>query len=146
MKLQDIMTTNIVSVSCDNTVLDVAKVMQAHNIGSVPVCDPNGKVLGIVTDRDIVVRNIANNGDPNTTAVKDMMTAEVVSGSPMMDVDSAARLMAEHKIRRLPVVQNDRLVGMVAIGDLATIHRYSDEAGEVLSDISDPSRPTNLMH
>jgi CBS domain-containing protein len=146
MKLQDIMTTHVATVAPENTVLDASKVMQIHNVGSVPVCDPNGKVLGIVTDRDIVVRNIANDGDPKTTRVEDMMTRDVIFGAPSMDADEAARLMAQNQIRRLPVVQNDRLVGIVAIGDLATRFQLSDEAGQVLSNISEPSRPENMMH
>lgn len=145
MKLQEVMTTHLVTVNSNNTVLDAAKIMQAHNIGCVPVCDQNGKVLGIVTDRDIVVRNIANNGDPKTTPIHTIMTTEVIEGNPIMDVDTAVRIMAEHKIRRLPVIENDRLVGMVALGDLATRYRYIDEAGQALSEISEPSRPANII-
>lgn len=145
MKLQEVMTTNLATASPDNTLLDVAKIMQTHNIGCVPVCDQSGKVLGIVTDRDIVVRNIANDGDPKTTSVDSVMTVELVEGNPMMDVDTAVRIMAERKIRRLPIIENDRLVGMVAIGDLATRYKYTDEAGQALSEISEPSRPANML-
>ncbi len=145
MKLKDIMTTHVATVKPDNTVLDAAKVMQAHNVGSIPVCAQDGRIVGIVTDRDIVVRNIANNGDPNTTAIQDMMTAQVIYGNPVMEIGQAAQLMAQYKIRRLPVVQNDMLVGMVAIGDLATRQTLHDEAGVALSEISEPSQPVNMQ-
>lgn len=145
MKLEDIMTTQVAVIGPDNTVLDACKLMQAHNIGALPVCQQDGKVVGIVTDRDIVVRNIANDGDPRTTPIRALMTKDVVYVNPSMDVEDAARLMAQHKIRRLPVVQNDRLVGMVSIGDLATRYRFMAEAGEALSEISEPSRPVNIM-
>jgi len=145
MELQDIMTTQVAVVGPDNTVLDACKLMQIHNVGALPVCQHDGKVLGIVTDRDIVVRNIANGGDPKTTPVRTVMTKDVICANPSMEVEEAAELMAQHKIRRLPVVQNDRLVGMVSIGDLATRYRFVEEAGEALSEISEPSRPVNIM-
>ena len=145
MKLENIMTTHLITIHPENTVMDAAKIMQTHNIGVIPVCQEGGKVVGIVTDRDIVVRNIANNGDPGTTLIKDMMTKDVITAAPNMSGDDAARLMAQYKIRRLPVVQNDRLVGMVAIGDLATSRHFNDEAGEALGEISSPSRPMNIM-
>lgn len=145
MRVKEVMTTKLAIVSPENTVSEAAKVMQSHNIGCVPVCNQEQKVLGIITDRDIVVRNIANDGDPKTTLVNTIMTKEVFIGNPMMDIDEAGRIMAQHQIRRLPIVENDRLVGIVAIGDLATRYRYSDEAGQVLSEISEPSRPLNML-
>jgi CBS domain-containing protein len=145
MKVKDIMTTNIAALAPDNTILDAAKSMQSHNIGCMPVCLPDGKVTGIITDRDIVVRNLAENGDPKTTLVKDVMTKNVITAQPDMDVYTVAETFATHKIRRLPVVQNDALVGMIAIGDLATRHIFHNEAGQALSEISEPSRPMNMM-
>mgnify|MGYP001174296393 CR=1 FL=1 len=145
MKIKDIMTTRVAFVAPDNSVLDAAKLMQAHNIGALPVCMQDGKVIGIITDRDIVVRNIANGGDPKTTPVKTLMTQEVITANPSMDAEEACELMARHRIRRLPVVQNDRLVGMVSIGDLAVRYRFVEEAGEVLSEISEHARPENMV-
>ncbi|MDN5276828.1 MAG: hypothetical protein PWR01_793 [Clostridiales bacterium] len=145
MELRDIMTTRVAVVGPDNTVMDACKLMQIHNVGALPVCQHDGKVVGILTDRDIVVRNIASGGDPKTTPVRTVMTREVICASPTMEVEEAAELMAQHKIRRLPVVQNDKLVGMVSIGDLATRYRFVEEAGEALSEISEPSRPVNIM-
>ena len=145
MKVKEIMTTNIAALAPDNTVMDAAKSMQSHNIGCMPVCQPNGSVAGIITDRDIVVRNLAENGDPKTSLVKDIMTNNVITVQADADVDTAAEIMASNKIRRLPVVQNHSLVGMISIGDLATRHIFHNEAGNVLSEISEPSRPMNLM-
>ncbi len=145
MKVRDVMTTNVATVAPEKTVSDTARVMQAHNVGAVPVCQQNGIVVGIVTDRDIVVRCIANNGDPKTTQVKDVMTQEVITASPDLDTEEAARTMAQYKIRRLPVVENGTLVGVISIGDLATRHLLQDEAGEALSEISEPSKPMNLI-
>lgn len=144
MELRDVMTTQVAVVGPDNTVMDACKLMQIHNVGALPVCQQDGKVVGILTDRDIVVRNIANGGDPKTTPVRTIMTREVVCASPGMEVEEAAELMSQHKIRRLPVVQNDRLIGMVSIGDIATRYRFVSEAGEALSEISEPSRPVNI--
>jgi len=145
MRVKEIMTTNIAALAPDNTILDAAKAMQAHNIGCMPVCQPGGKIAGIITDRDIVVRNIANNGDPKTTKVKDVMTKNVITVEPDADVDAAAEIMAKNKVRRLPVVQNGSIVGMLAIGDLATRNILNTEAGEALSEISEPSKPMNIM-
>ncbi|HZK33950.1 MAG TPA: CBS domain-containing protein [Bacillota bacterium] len=145
LKVNEVMTTHIATIGAEKSVLDAAKVMQAHNVGSTPVCTSNGKVIGILTDRDIVVRAIANNADANSIPVEDIMTREVITASPNMEIDKAIRLMAQNKIRRLPVVNNDTLVGMIAIGDLATRHILHDEAGEALSEISEPSRPMNMI-
>ncbi|HHY83009.1 MAG TPA: CBS domain-containing protein [Clostridiales bacterium] len=145
MLVKDIMTTNIAALAPDNTILDAAKAMQAHNIGCMPVCQPGGKIAGIITDRDIVVRNIANNGDPKTTLVKDVMTKNVITVDVNTDVNVAADIMAKNKVRRLPVVQNGSIVGMLALGDLATRNILHAEAGETLSEISEPSKPMNMM-
>lgn len=144
MKIKDLMTTELATLSPECTVLDASKLMQTHNIGTIPICEDGDKLKGIVTDRDIVVRNIANDGEPSTTKLKDLMTYELVTTSPTMSAKSAARLMAENKIRRLPVVDGERLVGMVSIGDIATHEKLSDEAGSALEEISEPSKPFNM--
>lgn len=145
MKLQEIMTTNVITIEPNSTALEAAKIMQSHNIGFIPVYNQDKKVLGVITDRDIVVRCIANTDNPATTHIQNIMTTNVIYAEPTMDGDGAARLMAQHKIRRLPVIQNDKLVGIVAIGDLATKYRLVQEAGQALSEISEPARPTNLI-
>lgn len=144
MRLRDIMTKDVASIQPQMSVSDAAKIMQAHNVGAIPITTPDNTVVGIVTDRDIVVRNIANDGDAKSAKVEDMMTEQLVFGTPDMYVSEAAQLMAQNQIRRLPVVENGKLVGIVALGDLATTELSDERAGETLSDISTPSKPFNI--
>lgn len=134
MKIKDIMTTDVKSVSPNDSLSQAALLMEQLNVGSVPVVD-NNKVVGIVTDRDITLRNVARGQNPNQK-VSDVMTTNVTSAPPDMDVHSAANIMASNQIRRLPVVDNGNLVGIVAIGDLAVEDIFENEAGEALHDIS----------
>ena len=138
--LQQIMTTNVATVSPQQSVAEVAQVMSQYNVGSVPVVK-NGECVGIVTDRDITLRVTAKGEDPSTTKVEQVMSRNIVTGNPQMDIHQAADLMAQRQIRRLPVVENNRLTGIVALGDLAVKNIYQDEAGQALSSISEPSSP-----
>lgn len=134
MKIREIMTTDVKTVSPTDTVSQAASAMEQLNVGSIPVVD-NNKVVGIVTDRDIVLRNVARGQNPDQK-VSDVMTANITYATPDMDVHSAADIMATHQIRRLPVVENGKLIGIVAIGDLAVEDIFENEAGEALHDIS----------
>ncbi len=138
--LRDIMTTNVTYSNPQDPVMQAAQKMKQLNVGSIPVCDANQNVIGMITDRDICLRCVADNL-PNSTPVQQVMSQNVVTASPDMTVDKAAHLMSERQIRRLPVVENGKMVGMVAIGDLATRHPSAEEAGHALSDISSPSQP-----
>ena len=140
MKVKDIMTKDIVYINPNATVTEAAQLMQKHNIGSVPVCEQN-KLIGIVTDRDIVVRNIANGMNPNNTKVRDVMTSQVASATPDMDVSDAASIMSQKQIRRMPVIESNNLVGIVSLGDMATNPYTDTEASHALSEISFPSKP-----
>lgn len=143
MKVKDIMTKSVAYINPASNIVEAAQLMQKHNVGSIPVMDQNG-ILGIVTDRDIVVRNIAHGKDPHTTPVRDVMTSQVATVSPDMDIRDVSSLMAQQQIRRVPVVENNKLVGMVSIGDLAT-NRWADtEAAEALTEISKPSKPMKM--
>ncbi|MGO4889707.1 CBS domain-containing protein [Anaerobacillus sp. MEB173] len=137
--LQNLMTTNVATVSPQQSVQEAAKLMEQHNVGSIPVVE-NGQLRGIITDRDIALRATAHGIDSNTQ-VSECMTTDVVMANSSMDVHEAANLMAQRQIRRLPVVDNNQMVGIVAIGDLATVDIYENEAGEALSSISTPSKP-----
>ncbi|HBN28551.1 MAG TPA: CBS domain-containing protein, partial [Clostridiaceae bacterium] len=117
---------------------EVTKIIKDNNVGSVPVCDGQ-RVVGIVTDRDIVLRGIAMDKDINTLKAKDVMTAKVTTVDSNSDVNSASNIMAEKQIRRLPVVDGNNLVGIVSIGDIAVRNNLQDNAGDALSDISKPS-------
>lgn len=138
MLVKDIMSKNVASVDPNTPIVEVAKIMKNMNIGSVPVCK-DGKILGILTDRDIVLRNIAMGKDISGVKAQDVMTMGISTTSPDMDIDDAARIMSEKQIRRLPVVENEKIIGMVALGDIAVRSRYEDNAGEALSDISKPT-------
>lgn len=143
MKVRDIMSKNVAYVNPMSNVVEAAQLMQKHNVGSIPVCDQNG-IQGILTDRDIIVRNIAHGKNPYETQVKDVMTSSVSTVTPDMEVEDAARIMAEQQVRRLPVVENNMVIGMISLGDFATNSRTDVEAAEALAEISRPSRPVNM--
>lgn len=139
MKVKDLMTTNVTTADINSSISEVAQSMKSLDVGSIPVCDNNKHVVGIVTDRDIVLRSVAEGSNVNDTKAEEVMTTQIVSVSPETDIHEAANIMAQRQIRRLPVVDNGRLVGIVAIGDFATQNIYVNEAGDALSDISKPS-------
>jgi CBS domain-containing protein len=143
MKIKDIMTDQIACVKPEATVIEAAQMMQKHDVGVIPVCEGE-KVIGILTDRDIVVRNIAHGNNPQVTPVRDVMSSEVTYATPEMNIHEAAGIMAVKQIRRLPVVEEQKLVGMVSLGDLATKGKYDVEVSTTLSEISEPSQPENL--
>ena len=145
MQLSDIMTSTVLTLEPEKTVMDAAKMMQKHNIGTVPVCDASGTLAGIITDRDIVVRSIANNQNPQTTQIRSIMTEDVITGQPDMDVDTAFKIMAHYQIRRLPIVRNGKVEGIISLGDLTTRYFTDDEVIDTLTEISEPSRPENIM-
>lgn len=143
MKVKDIMTDDLAVISPDATVIEAAQLMQKHDVGAVPVCEGTN-IVGLVTDRDIVVRNIAHGKDPNHTPVRDVMTTEVKSISPETNISQAAEIMATQQIRRLPVIEDDRLVGMLSLGDLATKAKFDVEVSTTLGEISSPSKPEKM--
>ena len=128
--VRDIMTPNPVSLSKDATVVDAAKAMKANQIGDVIVKD-NGTICGIVTDRDLVVRSIAAGEDPKTRKLVDICTGKVVSIRPDAPIDEAVQLMKQHAVRRLPVMDNGKIVGMVSLGDLAVERDQRSALGEI---------------
>ena len=140
MKVKDLMTTNVAKVNANSNITEVAQNMKNLNVGSIPVCDSSDNIVGIVTDRDIVLRNVASGNQSNSTA-QNVMSSQLVTVSPDTDIHEAANIMAKNQIRRLPVVENGKLVGMLSIGDLATKNIYVDEAGDALSSISHPNNP-----
>ena len=137
--LRDVMTTDVTTVSLLDNAFEVAERMEQLNVGVIPVVE-NGNLVGMITDRDLVLRGYAQKRSGSFT-VEGLMTRDLVVGSPDMSIDDAAHLMAGRQIRRLPVVENGRLVGIVSIGDLAVRNDLVDEAGEALSQISQPAKP-----
>ena len=134
------MTKNVVSVTPDQSIEEAAQLMSQNNIGAIPVVE-NGQLKGIITDRDITLRSTAKGGNEKAKVSECMSSNNLVSGNTNMDAEQAARIMAEHQIRRLPVVENQQLVGMVSLGDLATENETQHEAGQALNTISTPSNP-----
>jgi len=137
--VQNIMTTNVATVSPNQTIQEAAQLMSQYNVGAVPVVE-NGRVRGIVTDRDITLRSTAQ-GLNAQTPVSEVMSTNLVTGRPNMTVQEAASLMSQNQIRRLPIVENNELRGIVALGDIATNNAYDQQAEQALSNISEPSRP-----
>jgi len=127
MNVRKIMTTDITKATPENTLVYVATMMRDEDIGSLPIVDGNG-LIGIITDRDIVIRAIADGKDPSTTKVEEVLSEELESVEPDTDVTDAADLMASRRIRRLPVVEDGQLVGMVSLGDIAIKHEDSTAA------------------
>ena len=130
--IRDVMTTNPETLPESTTVREAAETMRANDIGDVVIVDDNGAISGILTDRDIVVRVVAEGRDPRVTRIGDIASRELTAASPDDPVDRAVQLMRERAIRRLPVVDKGKPVGIVSIGDLA-LDRDPDSA---LADIS----------
>lgn len=135
MNIRDVMTPNPRSVSLSDSIQNAARIMRDEDTGAVPVVD-DGRPVGIVTDRDIVVRAVADGGQIDRP-VRDIVTSSIVLATPDMSTREAAALMSEHQIRRLPVVENDRLVGIVSIGDLAVKEGRDGRIGDTLQQISE---------
>jgi CBS domain-containing protein len=133
MNIRDVMTANPRTVSPNDTIQNAACIMRDEDTGVVPVVE-NGRAIGVVTDRDIVVRAVAD-GQLNTP-VRNVASSDLVCVSPDASTREAADLMSEHQIRRLPVVENDLLVGIVSIGDLAVKEGKDKRVGDALEDIS----------
>lgn len=136
MKLRDLMTNPVIRIHPEESVAVAARTLARYNIGALPVCGNDGRLWGLVTDRDIVTRCLAANRSPSATPVRDVMTTNVISARPDMDAALAAGLMGREQIRRLPVMENGRLCGMVSLGDLALRQESSIEAGDALTEIS----------
>ena len=136
MKLREVMTHPVIRIHPDETVAVAARTLTHYIIGILPVCGGDGRLCGLVTDRDLVTRCLAAGRSPANTPVRDVMTAQVISARPDLDTSMAASLMGREQIRRLPVVENGRLCGMVSLGDLAVKEESSLDAGDALSGIS----------
>ena len=132
--INEVMTRDVSACEPNATVAEAAKVMAQEDVGPVPIVE-DGRLIGIVTDRDIVVRVVAEGRDPNATTVNEIASTELVTVSPDDDLDEALNLLAEHQVRRLPVVEGDRLVGIVAQADIARLGK-DKTTGEVVEEIS----------
>ena len=134
MNIRDVMTPNPSTVAPTDSIQNAARIMRDEDTGAVPVVD-NGRPVGIVTDRDIVIRAVAD-GQLNRP-VSDIVTGSIISASPEMSTRDAANLMSEHQVRRLPVVEDDRLIGIVSLGDLAVKDARDKLTGDTLEKVSE---------
>lgn len=135
MKVQDIMTTDVATATPDSTLEEVASMMKEEDTGAIPILDDD-ELVGIITDRDIVLRCIAEGRDATETNVEDILSDDLVTIEPNADVEEAARIMSQRQIRRLPVVFEGELVGVVSLGDIAVKERGDEASGEALEGVS----------
>jgi CBS domain-containing protein len=134
--VREAMTQDPRSIGASASVVEAAQVMREQHIGSLPVTE-DGRLVGMITDRDITTRVVAESAAPETTSVGDVYSHDLISVEPDHGLDEALELMARHQVRRLPVVENGRLVGMVAQADIAL--KDNERTGVLVGAISEPS-------
>jgi CBS domain-containing protein len=135
--IRDVMTEDPRSIGASESVVDAARLMRDKDVGSLPVTDDE-QLLGMITDRDITTKVVSEATDPKTTSVGDVCSRDVISLEADKDHEEALALMARHQVRRLPVVENGRLVGIVAQADIARMENEK-RTGELVEAISEPS-------
>ncbi len=141
MQLKDLMTPDVEVVRPQTLLREAADRMRELNVGVMPVCD-GGRLVGILTDRDIAVRAVADGDDPNTTSVADVMSGDVCFCYEDQAVEEAAELMEQQQVRRLPILdREDNLVGIVSLGDLAVDGQDEKLKAQVVESVSYPARP-----
>lgn len=135
-QIKELMTVKPRTVNTGDSIVDAAKLMKGEDTGVAPIVDGD-KLVGVITDRDIAVRVVAEGRDPQATKVDEIASQNLVTIDPQQDLDEALRLMAQHQVRRLPVVEEDgKLVGIIAQADVAR-HADSSRTGEVVEEISE---------
>jgi CBS domain-containing protein len=135
--VREAMTENPRSIGASASVVEAARLMRDQHIGSLPITDDE-RLVGMITDRDIATRVVAEAADPETTSVGDVHSRDIISVEPDKDLEEALQLMARHQVRRLPVVENGRLVGIVAQADIA-LKENEQKTGELVEAISELS-------
>lgn len=136
MKVKELMTPRVIRIAPEENAAVAARTLTHYNVGALPVCGADGRLCGMVTDRDIVTRCLAAGRRPEDTAVGDIMTKNVVTVKPEMDAGTAASLMARQQVRRLPVVEQGNLCGMVTLGDLSRNEQSAPDATDALAEIT----------
>ncbi len=140
MKIREVMTPHVIKIDPNEAVEVAARMLKHYNIGMLPVCTADGRLQGVVTDRDLVTRCMASGKISDMTKVQDVMSGGVVSATPDMDTGAAAHLMGRKQVRRLPVLENGKLCGMVSLGDLAVRQESNPDAADALGEISNHIR------
>lgn len=136
MLVREVMGPCVVAIHPGESAALAARLLARHNVGALPVCAGDGQLRGVVTDRDLVLRCLAAEEDPRQVPVGRIMTRHPAQVAPGDDVRQAAQAMARHQVRRLPVVEAGRVVGMVSLGDLARCGKYEMEISRALTEIS----------
>ena len=140
MKVREIMTSgSLATATLDTTIEEIANMMKAEDVGAIPVLDDEEKLAGIITDRDIVVRAIAEGEDPTECTAEDILSEQLHTIEPEADLAEALALMSQHQIRRLPVVQEEQVIGIISLGDVS-VKSPTEQAGEALEGISEGVR------
>jgi len=146
MKVSEVMTTEVETIQMNSTLEEAASIMKVENVGAIPVVDEDDDLVGIITDRDIVVRCVAEGKDPADTNVEEVLSHELETIEHHVDIEEAARLMADKQIRRLPVCEDGELVGMISIGDLAVKASQPEASAAALREISQGVRGEGIPH
>jgi CBS domain-containing protein len=142
LKIESVMVVDVVTVEAEATVREAVELMNRNEIGCLVVVNEEEKPVGIITERDFLKRVLANRKDPVRTKVKDIMSKPLVTGTPHMDIEAAVRLMFKHKIKKLPVLENDQLVGLVTLTDLV---RFQPQIIRILKELSSQQLPPKHM-
>jgi CBS domain-containing protein len=145
MVVREIMTPGVVTADADADVREVAQLMRDHNVGSVVICDPDGGPTAMVTDRDLAVRVVADER-PGSESIGEHVSRPLVTGEPEMALEEAAALMVQHRIRRLPVVQGDELVGIVTLDDIAVRTGNLEVAQRMTHQVIEGALPEFFFH
>jgi CBS domain-containing protein len=146
MQLRDIMTSAVITAELDAEARDVAQLMRDHNVGSVVLCDPEGEPTAMVTDRDLTIRSLADDRSPSES-VGELASTPLITGEPDMDLEEAAALMVQHRIRRLPVVDSlGILAGIVTLDDIAVRTGNLEVAQRMTQEVIEGALPGFFFH
>jgi len=137
MRVKECMCNKVIKANGDTSLREIAKLMENNGVGSIPICDDNGKVVGFITDRDIITRCVAANGDCSKIKASDVMTKQVIKTTPDTDIKEVCETMSTNQIRRLPVIENNKIVGMLSLGDISHFEEEENDVGKTLGCICD---------
>ena len=141
MRVKDCMCKKVVRATSDTTLNEIAKLMQQNDVGCVPICNNQNNVVGFITDRDIITRCVATNKNCAQTKASDIMTTKVIKITPDTELDDATRTMSINQVKRLPVIENNEIVGILSVGDLAKNHNVSSrEVGQTVECICETKK------
>ncbi len=136
MRVKECMCGDVCFVTPEATVNEVAKIMADNHVGAVPICNAKNEVLGFVTDRDIVLRAVSTGKDISKTKISDIMSSEIIKTTPDTKVEEASEVMCINQVRRLPVIEDNKIVGILSMGDLArNTGIETNEVGKVVENI-----------